>query len=235
MAPAPGQFPQHDPATPLVKVCGLTQPADAVLAWDLGAAFLGVIMTSKSPRQVTRQAAVGLLKSVRAAHPEARIVGVFVDEPAAEIAEAFRGLDLFAVQIHGPVEETARLLPPGAVMPALSIRDAADSARLDGLDAALGPVVADAFVADKAGGTGKLFDHALVQPCFPRRPIFVAGGLKPENFDSVVANLGAGPMPYAFDLSSGLEDGQPGIKSPDRLRDFFARYRRLFPAAGAGA
>ena len=213
---------------PHVKICGITRREDGLLALELGAAFIGMILTSRSPRHVPEAGAVALAAGLRASFPEVRLVGVFTNEPAAEIARLARLLDLFAVQVHGPVEELKQLLPAGRIIPAAAIRDEQDAerlARLEGHEALL----ADAFSADRAGGTGRVFDHRLVQPLFQEHRVFVAGGLKPENIVPVLGQLSGGPLPYAFDLSSGIEEA-PGVKSHERLRAFFESYSAALAA-----
>jgi phosphoribosylanthranilate isomerase len=171
-----------------------------------------------------------LIDSIRDEQPEARFIGVFVDEPAEEIAGTAQLLDLFAVQVHGEVPRLDDLLPPAQIIPAMGIKCETDGARLAAMSTDYGAVLADAFAEDKAGGTGKVFDHRIVQPFFERRRMFLAGGLKPENIEQVVARLSPGPFPYVFDLSSGLEE-RPGWKSEAKMRDFFARYRACFGKA----
>lgn len=218
-------FPESGSAArPLVKICGLTRPQDAALALELGASFLGIIMTPASPRFVPEGPARELVGSIRADRdPATRIIGVFTTEAAEEIARLQRELDLFAVQVHGPVQALATLLPPSRIIPAIAIRGEAEAKQLVELDAGFPAILADAFSPARAGGTGKVFNHRLVQPLFPRRRVFVAGGLGPANIEPIVGQLRPGPMPYAFDLSSGVEES-PGVKSREKMRDFFRRY-----------
>lgn len=212
---------------PLVKICGLTRREDAGSALSYGAAFLGLILTRKSPRYLPLVRARELVECVRLVSPEARFVGVFVDEPAAAIAGAVEVLDLFAVQVHGDVERLDKMVPREKIIPSMGIKDAAAGARLGELPMDYGAVLADAFSEKQAGGTGKVFEHQFVQPIFERRRVFLAGGLKPENIEGVLEKLDPGPYPYVVDLSSGVEES-PGVKSPEKMRDFFERYIRHF-------
>ncbi|MEM7264053.1 MAG: bifunctional indole-3-glycerol-phosphate synthase TrpC/phosphoribosylanthranilate isomerase TrpF, partial [Planctomycetota bacterium] len=79
-----------------VKICGLTDPRDAVVAAEAGASEGGLIFAPESPRAVTVDQAASI---VTAASLDA--VGVFVNERAEPIARIARQLRLGAVQLHG--------------------------------------------------------------------------------------------------------------------------------------
>ena len=179
-----------------VKVCGLTRPEDAALAWASGATHGGLVFFSGSKRRVT----VADAARVRAAAP-LRWVGVFVDEEPAVVAERARALELAAVQLHG--EET----PAADRVPRVD-ETGADRVLVDGWD------------ATERGGTGRTFDWDLVRRHPDRARLVVAGGLSAENAAAAVA-LGC----FALDTSSGLEDGAPGVKSRSRMDAFFAVLR----------
>ncbi len=213
---------------PRVKICGITRPQDGLLAMDLGAAFLGFILTEKSPRHLTIEKAGGILAELRAAHGESiRPIGVFVDEPPEQIARALDALQLAAVQVHGDVSLLEGVIDPARVIPSMGIKNPEDARRLSETGGQYPAVLADAFSPVQAGGTGKVFNHKFVQPFFPKRHLFLAGGLKPGNIEEIVQKLHPGPYPYALDLSSGVEES-PGVKSPDKLHEFFRLYRKSF-------
>ncbi|MDK2973046.1 MAG: phosphoribosylanthranilate isomerase [Candidatus Sumerlaeota bacterium] len=206
------------------------------MAIRLGAAYIGLIFTRESPRCLSLPEAAELLGGVwdEATDPKSvRPIGVFVQEPAHEIRNTIESLGLVAVQVHGeysasdfasfgvPVIRAVRMKGPeshGEVVRALSD----------------GPVVLDSFVEGKSGGTGKLFDHELAIPHIRRGQVFVAGGLNPENIADAAQRLSeAGALPYAFDVSSGLEVS-PGIKSPIKMTRFFAALRGALSEPGGG-
>lgn len=226
-------FPGASPR-PLVKICGLRRFEDAALALELGAAFLGLILTSKSKRHLSLGDAESLLRSLRSERREPiRPIGVFVDEDPAFMEEALSRLGLLAVQVHGDSAPAREWLCAERVIPAIGVSTAEDASGLAELPAGHPAVLADAQSAGASGGTGKLFDHSLVQPLFARRRVFLAGGLSPENFSAVAKGLRGGPLPYAFDLSSGVEES-PGVKSAAKLRAFFEAFNKAFPEGDAG-
>lgn len=219
------KLPSRSEDRPHVKVCGLTRSEDALLAAELGASFLGIILTQKSLRHVPMDRAKALIADIRATS-NALIFGVFVSETAEEILKAKVELALDAVQIHGDVAKLDGLIPKEFTIPAVSIRDSEEAYRIEELGYHYPAILTDSFVAGQHGGTGKVFDHRLAQPLFTTHKVFLAGGLKPENIENVAYKLEGGPFPYALDLSSGLE-AEPGIKSPDRMRLFFALWKRI--------
>jgi phosphoribosylanthranilate isomerase len=76
----------------------------------------------------------------------------------------------------------------------------------------------DAFSSTTPGGTGEKFNWDLaVEAQKFGKPIFLAGGLTPEN----VANAVRKVQPFGVDVSSGVEIS-PGKKDHTRVRAFIA-------------
>ena len=67
-----------------IKICGITNEDDALLAVALGADAVGFIF-APSPRQVAAQRVFDITRRLP---PEILTVGVFRDEAPAELAEA---------------------------------------------------------------------------------------------------------------------------------------------------
>src|ERR1039458_3659245 len=79
----------------------------------------------------------------------------------------------------------------------------------------------DSFVPGKAGGTGQTFHWALaVEAGKFGKPIFLAGGLTPDNVAEAVRIV----RPFGVDVSSGVEQS-PGKKDPKKMRDFISAVR----------
>lgn len=190
---------------------------------ELGAAYLGVVLTPRSARLASLdevRAIRNLLPTDSDSRPQ--LVGVFVDESAEDIARWLRNVPLDFVQIHGPVEDALRLIPAEKIIPAIAVRGADEIGLAHTLSKSHPACLLDAWSAKQVGGTGRLFDHELAAEVVRSRPTFIAGGLNPENIAKVVGVLRSQEsLPFAFDLSSGVEEAA-GVKSPDRLREFFA-------------
>jgi len=208
----------------LVKVCGLTCPADAREAIRFGADYGGVIGYEDSPRHVPLDQTAPLLAEI----PPGRRVRVGVETCDRELEAAFRaGFDL--VQVHFD--------PQGSFDPAaVSERFGADrlwlaprlANPLDFAEEWIGlaaVVLVDGFSADRFGGTGKRVAGAAFAELCARHPgqVFaVAGGIAPANVEEVLRATGSGRI----DVNSGVEKS-PGIKDPALLRDLLRRVRSL--------
>ncbi|HWL87334.1 MAG TPA: phosphoribosylanthranilate isomerase, partial [Polyangiaceae bacterium] len=78
-------------------------------------------------------------------------------------------------------------------------------------------LLVDAKVKDALGGTGKVFDWALVQGLARERKLTLAGGLDPNNVADAISTI----RPYAVDVASGVElVRNPRKKDITRIRDF---------------
>jgi phosphoribosylanthranilate isomerase len=195
----------------IVKICGLTNVADALVAAYAGADALGFVFYAPSPRSVSIEAAAEIAREL----PPAIVkVGVFVDAPQDFVIRAARSCALNLLQFHGQ-ESPDYCLQFGLMsMKAFRIRDEASLGALGAYptDAWL----LDTYAADKAGGTGETFNWDLaVQALGFGRPIFLAGGLTPSNVAEAVRRV----QPYGVDVSSGVE-AAPGRKDHARVRDF---------------
>ena len=87
-----------------VKICGLTNPAEAVQCASAGADWIGLNFHPSSPRRVD----ISLAAEIVAALPEGcAAVGLFVDRPPGEVAETAERVGLRVVQLHGnePAED----------------------------------------------------------------------------------------------------------------------------------
>jgi phosphoribosylanthranilate isomerase len=74
----------------------------------------------------------------------------------------------------------------------------------------------DSYVADKLGGTGEKFNWDLAcRAGGLGRPIFLAGGLTPDNVAEAVRVV----RPYGVDVSSGVE-ASPGKKDLAKVQTF---------------
>ena len=203
-----------------IKICGVTNRADAVAAAELGASALGFNFYEKSPRVVTPSAAWDIIRKLP---PFVAPVGVFVNwKPSAVIALA-RSLHLAAVQLHGDespddVKRCARHFP---VIKAFRIGPRFSMAEFSRF------APASAFLLDSAasqaeyGGTGHVSDWTFARRAAKKHCILLAGGLKPQNVAEAVRVV----APYAVDVASGVES-RPGKKDRAKLRDFFAQVRR---------
>ena len=200
-----------------IKICGITRIEDALAACAAGADALGFVFHPPSPRNVTPDAAREIIARLP---PFVTTVGLFVDRAPAEVERVAADVPLDLLQFHGDEtpELCARFGRP--YFKAVRMRPGVDLLEYARRFGAARALLLDAYVSGTHGGTGTRFDWRLV-PSNLSLPIVLSGGLTPENIGAAVRTL----RPWAVDVSSGVE-AAPGIKDPQRLRDFIAGVRR---------
>lgn len=226
------------PDSPWVKVCGVTRPEDGALAATLGAGFVGINFWPRSPRHLADlERARAVAEAARLADPAVRVVGVFVDQPPAWIEEVAGEVGLDLIQLHGDEpqsvsarfgERTVRALSVtsgGASAPttatARSSQERSNSAFVSRQKAFVFAFLFESPTAGaRRGGTGQAWDwtgaRSLVKTASPV-PVFVAGGVRPDNAATALRGSGA----RGIDVASGVESA-PGIKDGELLRRLFA-------------
>jgi phosphoribosylanthranilate isomerase len=199
--------------TARVKICGITRAEDGLMAADAGADMVGLMFYAPSPRHVSLARAEAI---ARALPSFVLRVGVFVNPDEALVTQAISACGLGLLQFHG--DEPSDFCTKFGVMSmkALRVRDAASLTALEHFHT-------DAFLLDAhsqsgLGGTGETFNWELaVEARKYGKPIFLAGGLTPENVAAAIRRV----RPFAVDVSSGVESA-PGIKDPAKVRAFIA-------------
>ena len=269
--PSPGHAPGA--RSPLVKVCGIRAPRDALVAAEAGADLIGVVLAPASKRRVNIAEAAAVSAALRAAYPartdfdlaasgasegeqkewfegqartlEARLsirapllVGVFQDQPLADVVHAVDAIGLDLVQLHGrePLH-WARYIPVPVIrafhMPAIplkSVGEVVPPTEAEGVEAALPPIPKDLtrpglhnFVlldalrpgALVSGGSGRQLDARAAARAGV--PVILAGGLNVHNVRQAVRESGA----WAVDVSGGVEQpGVFGVKDLEAVRTF---------------
>jgi phosphoribosylanthranilate isomerase len=202
-----------------IKFCGLTRPADARFAGELGAAYLGVIFAG-GPRMLSAERAAEVLDGCTTG---AQRVGVFGSATASEIGRIAREARLDVVQLHADPRAAdvaaVRSVSAARVWAVVRVTDALP-ADIDDLFGTADAVLIDALVPGSLGGSGVAVDWEALRPELGTRRsgrVVLAGGLTPDNVARAVAAL----RPDVVDVSSGVESA-PGIKDHARMRAFAA-------------
>jgi phosphoribosylanthranilate isomerase len=195
----------------IVKICGITNVEDGLAAAESGADALGFIFYEQSPRYMPIEKAAAVIRDLP---PLIVKVGVFVDAKEEVVYRAIRECGLNLLQFHG-AESPQYCVQFGLMsMKAFQVRDAESLARLG--DFKTDAWLLDAYSAGKLGGTGERFNWDLaIEARKLGRPIFLAGGLTPENVAEAVRHV----EPYAVDVSSGVE-ASPGKKDHGKVKAF---------------
>lgn len=222
-----------------VKICGITQLEDAVVALEAGADYLGFVLYPPSPRAVTREYLARLSTELRLL-PRTRdaftrpipplLVGVFVNDPAEKTAEILDSCNLDLAQLSGD-EEPEQITDPasplfGRAYKALRPRSMAEDHDLSfrytncqmARDFPVPRLLLDTPHGTLYGGTGETGDWAIAGRLAARVPgLMLAGGLTLDNVGNAVRSV----RPFAVDVSGGVEVS-PGRKDPTLVRSFIA-------------
>lgn len=198
-----------------VKICGITNLADAEHAADLGAWAIGLIHAKQSPRFVAPETAEQVGAALKR---RCEVAGVFVNTAMDEVVDAAEREQLTLLQFHGDEGPSfcaeAGRRTGAKVMRAFRVRSAADVQAAEAFRTDLH--LFDAHREGVRGGTGESFDWELLAGRRSQVPMVLAGGLGPGNVAEAIAAV----HPYAVDVVSGVE-AEPGRKDPALVEAFF--------------
>jgi phosphoribosylanthranilate isomerase len=200
-----------------VKVCGITNLEDALVAATAGADALGFNFWPRSPRFIEPQRAATIVAQLP---PFVTSVGVFVDESRSRIESVAGRVGLAAAQLHGdegPEETKALAATSLLVLKALRVGPGFQPQQLQRYRG-VAAFLLDAEVKGQRGGTGSTFDWKRARAAGRYGRIIVAGGLTVENVAEAIRQA----QPYGVDVCTGVEKA-PGQKDHERLRAFLQR------------
>ncbi|MBS3158352.1 bifunctional indole-3-glycerol-phosphate synthase TrpC/phosphoribosylanthranilate isomerase TrpF, partial [Candidatus Woesearchaeota archaeon] len=219
---------------PKIKICGITNREDALLAAELGADFIGLIFYDKSKRFVDEVKAKEICDELSKKFADVKKVGVFVNEKIEKIVEKVNLLGLDIVQLHGNesdefVIELKKKLEKTKIIKAIRVRDNTDLiAEIKNKINSADYILLDTYSEDAYGGTGKSFDwNKLVdlkkglediEISFSQK-VFLSGGINSSNIEKILVY-----NPFAIDISSGVETS-PGKKDKNKLIELFAKVK----------
>jgi phosphoribosylanthranilate isomerase len=197
-----------------VKVCGITNPEDALLSVKYGADALGFVF-AESPRKVSPEVARNIILNLP---PFIFKVGVFVNFPLDEVRKISSLCFLDLIQLHGDEKpDYCSSLAP-KVIKAFQVKNESILSILPQYKVAA--YLLDAYDESERGGTGKVFNWDIARRAKGRGWIILSGGLTPDNVSEAILKA----SPYAVDVSSGVES-YPGKKDPLKLSLFLHRVK----------
>jgi len=234
----------------IVKICGLTNLADARVAVEAGADLLGFIFYVQSPRYVAPTEAAAIVRNLRndqvtgwqgdklkhsitqspnyLISQSPQFVGVFVNASVAEIEAIVTQVGLDFIQLHGN-ESAEWFVPLGgrafkAVRPADAAAAQTQADHFVPLGCATGPaLLIDAYDPTAYGGTGKQADWHVAAALARQYPgLLLAGGLTPENVAAAIHLV----RPWGVDVGSGVE-ATPGRKDHRKVRQFVTEVKLI--------
>ncbi len=199
--------------TTRVKICGITCLADAMAAVEAGASALGFVFYAPSPRYVSAEVAADIIRQLP---PFVTTVGLFVNASEADVTRVLQQTGIDLLQFHGDETESFCCSFARPYIKAFRVRPELDLTAQVALYPSARGVLLDAYRPGVPGGTGEVFDWALIPPTLAPK-VILAGGLEATNVAQAIEQV----VPYAVDVSGGVE-AAPGRKDRARINAFMA-------------
>lgn len=199
-----------------VKICGITRTEDALAAVFSGADAIGFVFWQQSSRNILPQQVRSITKNIPAF---VTTVGVYVDPTDDLVHETASIANLGLLQFHG--NESPEFCDQFALpyVKALRIKEDMDLLEYANRYQSAKALLLDTYNANLPGGTGEVFDWALIPTNLPL-PIILSGGLTPDNVVHAIAKV----RPWAVDVSSGVEASK-GIKDINKISAFMQKVK----------
>jgi phosphoribosylanthranilate isomerase len=209
-----------------VKICGITDKANALAAVEAGADFIGLVF-APSKRRISPAQAREIADAVKKSSTATKLVGVFVNAPVFQVNEIADFCDLDVIQLSGNEswEDCRKIVNPVVKAVRVDRQSSQDiCAELSAASRLLAGrrfvTLLDSRVEGTYGGTGKTFDWDLAQEVAKKFSVIVAGGLDPKNVASLIKRV----APWGVDVSSGVETG--GVKDIAKMKAFIEAVRK---------
>jgi phosphoribosylanthranilate isomerase len=195
-----------------IKICGITNIEDALMAVEAGADALGFVFFQGSLRFILPEQAADI---IRILPPFVQTVGLFVNEEQATVNLLSDQCGLDIVQLHGEESPEYCQAVNRRVIKAFRVKDASTLEETTSYRVA--GCLLDAWSPAAYGGTGTTFNWDIAAKAAASQRIILAGGLTPENVSEAIKLV----RPYAVDVSSGVESA-PGRKDASLVRKFIS-------------
>ena len=195
-----------------IKICGLTTVENALAVAGLGVDAIGLVFYAESPRCVTNKVAQEIVNELP---PFVSKVGLFVNPSREDVLETLELVDLNLLQFHGDEKPDFCGSFSKPYLKAISVTEGMDLVEYCRTFGEASGLLLDTFSDGARGGTGKVFNWGLV-PKQLDLPIVLAGGLSPGNVSEAIDSVSH----WAVDVSSGVENGQKGVKDLALVQDF---------------
>ena len=192
-----------------IKICGITNMEDAVMAFAYGADALGFIFYEKSPRYVSPETAMSIIQNLP---DEISKVGVFVNHDIHAVREIYEFCGLDLIQLHGDESpDYCREFSQSILIKAISPRNEEDLGIVNQYN--VKAVIVDARESGLYGGTGKKSNWELAAKLKEMHLLVLSGGLNAGNILQGIRTV----SPHAVDVNSGVELS-PGKKDPKKVQ-----------------
>jgi len=205
-----------------VKICGITNIADAKAAVDAGADALGFVFYEKSPRAVTIDQAWPIFQKLPAF---VTTTALFVNPDVALVQNVIKELKIDLLQFHGDESPAFCEQFSRPYIKAVRMQAETDLKQLATLYASSQGLLLDTYVKGVPGGTGAAFNWEWVSPEKQPKmtlPVILAGGLNEDNVGQGIDAV----HPWAVDVSGGVES-TPGQKSSEKIQAFIQAVNKV--------
>jgi phosphoribosylanthranilate isomerase len=207
-----------------VKICGIRWQEDALLAAELGADAIGLLVGQKhnSPDFISAAVASDI---ARALPPSVEAVLVTHIKEIDELERLLQESEITTVQLHSEIDpnsvESLRGRHPHLkIFKSVSVISADSVAYPEAFAQLVDGFVLDSInpATNQVGGTGKTHDWSVSRQIvmrYPEVPIILAGGLNSENVRSAIECV----RPFGVDVNSGTKAAD-GFKDPRKMEAF---------------
>jgi phosphoribosylanthranilate isomerase len=204
-----------------IKVCGMRDPDNIRQLVALGIDYIGFIFHRPSPRYALPLAP----EAVEAVPPQVQKVGVFVDDNPCTVASRLQKYALQAAQLHGDeTPEYCRRIKEetGALnIKAVAVDGQPSWGELEAYHGAADYLLFDTHTEER-GGSGRRWQHHLLEEYPLDIPWFLSGGLDSDILDTPeTLRL---PGLHGLDLNSRFETA-PAMKDIEKIKTFLEKLR----------
>jgi phosphoribosylanthranilate isomerase len=223
--------------TPRVKVCCIASVEEAWMAIENGASAIGLVSAMPSgPGPIEEELIAKIAKIVP---PAVASFLLTCKQDVHSIIDQQRRLGVNTIQIcdrlvDGTYRDLRHELPGVSLVQVIHVMgpESVDEAQLIApeVDAILLDSGNQSLRVKELGGTGRIHDWSLSRRIRETIdvPLFLAGGLKPDNVAEAVSTV----QPFGVDVCSGLRT--EGKLDVNKVSAFFAEIRKRFQHSGAG-
>jgi phosphoribosylanthranilate isomerase len=197
-----------------IKICGITNVEDALLAANLGADVLGFMFYKESKRYIRPKEAHNIISKLP---PFITTTGVFVNQELDEIRNIKEEVGFDVFQLHGD-ESPDFCKNFRRVIKTIRVKDSIDPKEVESYPTQA--ILFDSYSTKGYGGTGESFRWEILRGLSTSKKIILSGGLSSENVSQAIRIVN----PYGIDVSSGVEE-YPGKKNPEKLKKFIEAAR----------
>ena len=194
---------------PRIKICCIASREEAWLAIEHGASALGLVSAMPSGPGVISDARIHEI--ARVIPPTVSSFLLTCEQDAASIISQQRRAGVNTIQIcdrleRGSYAELRAQLPGISIVQVIHVRDRESIEEARSVAAQVDAILLDSgnqsLAVKELGGTGRTHDWSLSRTIREAVdvPIFLAGGLKPENIADAIGQVG----PFGVDVCSGV-------------------------------